>query len=105
MLGIAGEVQIDAPDASIVGTLTTLPAVFLDAAGLIRQSCTAQRSESSASLFLRDRGGMPASPGGLLPAADATRSAPAARAPDYAGALVGELADGRPVLLTVRCEK
>ncbi len=100
VLGIAGEVQIDAP-----GTLTTLPAVFLDAAGLIRQSCAAQRSESSASLFLRDRGGMPASPGGLLPAAEATRSAPAARAPDYAGALVGVMADGRPVLLTVRCEK
>ena len=105
-LGIAGEIQIDAPDASIVGTLTTLPAVFLDAAGLIRAGCAAQRSESSASLFVRSHGGLPPAPGGLLPGVqeniDAAR---AARAPEFVGTVVGTIGNGRSVLLTVRCEK
>jgi filamentous hemagglutinin family protein len=105
-LGIAGEIQIDAPDASIVGTLTTLPAVFLDAAGLIRAGCAAQRAENSASLFVRSHGGLPPAPGGLLPGVQGNiDAARAGRAPEFVGTVVGTIGNGRAVLLTVSCEK
>ena len=102
--GIDGEVQIDAPDASIVGTLATLPAAFLDAVGLIREGCIARAPESTSTFLVRGRGGLPAAPGGLLPGAPADGSqASAAGRPAYAGTLVGTTGDGRPVLLTVKC--
>ena len=103
-VGLDGEIQITAPDAAIVATLTTLPVLFQDAAGLIREQCSARRPETGGSLVVRGRGGVPASPDGLLPTqpSDVARVATAG-GPDYVGALVGTAADGRPVLLTVRC--
>ena len=87
-----------------MGTLTTLPTVFLDVAGLIREQCSARRPETGGSLVVRGRGGVPASPDGLLPTQPGvTAGAELAGGPEYVGALVGTVADGRPVLLTVRC--
>ena len=101
---IDGEIQIDAPDASIVGTVTTLPAEFLDAAGLIREGCVTRRPVSAASLIVQGRGGLPPSPSGLLPGSAADDRGPGrTHGPEYRGALVGVVGDGRPVLLTVRC--
>jgi filamentous hemagglutinin family protein len=102
-LGISGEVQIDAPDASIVGTLAALPAVFLDAAELIREGCAARRPGNAASLFVRGRGGLPAQPGGLLPVQPA--NAAGRTMPEMVGAVIGTTRDGRPALLTVRCDQ
>ena len=102
-LGISGEVQIDAPDASIVGTLAALPAVFLDAVELIREGCAARRPGNPASMFIRGRGGLPAEPAGLLPAQPATTTG--GTRPEMVGAVVGTTRDGRPALLTVRCDQ
>ena len=77
--------------------------VFLDAAGLIREGCSARAPEGASRLLLGQRTGLPATPGGLLPATTPDFPAVATEAPQYAAGLVGTTADGRPVLLRVTC--
>lgn len=101
--GVAGQILIDEPDTSILTTLTTLPAVFLDAVGLIRAACNVDRADHVTSLIARDRGGLPPAPGGLLPATDSGGSEPSRSGPMYSARVVGTAGDGRPVLLAVRC--
>jgi large exoprotein involved in heme utilization and adhesion len=102
--GLAGEIQIGGPDASILATLNALPAVFMDAAGLIRESCVAQHQEAGASLLVRGRGGLPPAPGGLLPGSEANLDASLlAGRPEYSAAVIGATRERRPVLLAVRC--
>ena len=54
-----GPIEITAPDATVVGTLATIPPVFLDAAGLIREQCSAGRLETGGSLVVQGRGDFP----------------------------------------------
>ncbi len=101
--GVDGDILIDAPDTSILTTLTALPSAFLDAATLLRAGCSAERRESVASLLLRGRGGMPPAPGGLLPGSAVGDTALRTNQSAYSAAIVGATGDGRPVLVAVRC--
>jgi large exoprotein involved in heme utilization and adhesion len=60
-LGISGTVEITAPDADLSADIVTLPASFLDASSLLRQSCSA-RTARAGSLVVRGRDRIPASP-------------------------------------------
>ena len=102
--GVSGEILIDAPDASILTTLTALPAVFLDAVGLIRAGCSVERADSATSLLVSGRGGLPPAPGGLLPATGGGGSEPSRSDLVYSATVIGTIGDGRPVLLAVRCD-
>ena len=105
-LGVDGQIDIAGPDTASVATVTTLPATFVDAAGLIRERCSASQPQSTSSFVVRGRGGVPPTPAGLLPTQPRVSSDTAAGVgPEYVGALVGTVADGRPVLLRVRCER
>jgi large exoprotein involved in heme utilization and adhesion len=88
--GVDGIVAIHAPDVDLAGTLTALPASFLDAASLLRERCAARRGgERAGSFAVRGAGGIPAEPDGLLPAAASFEAVPtlASAAPRSAGAL------------------
>jgi large exoprotein involved in heme utilization and adhesion len=60
-LGISGTVEITAPDADLSADIVTLPASFLDASSLLRQSCSA-RTARAGSLVVRGRDRIPAPP-------------------------------------------
>ena len=67
---LSGTVEVNAPDSNLAGTLTALPASYLDAASLMRERCAARRSgERAGSFAVRGAGGIPAEPDGLLPVA------------------------------------
>jgi hypothetical protein len=67
-LGIDGIVEVSTPDVDLAGTLTALPASYLDAASLMRERCAARRSGKRAGSFgVRGNGGIPAEPDGWLP--------------------------------------
>jgi large exoprotein involved in heme utilization and adhesion len=67
-LGIDGVVEVSTPDVDLAGTLTALPASYLDASSLMRERCAARRSgERSGSFAVRGNGGIPAEPDGWLP--------------------------------------
>ena len=98
-----GEIVITAPDSTIVGTLAAIPAVFLDAAGLIREQCAVRQPDSGGSLLVRGRGGVPPTPNAVLPAPLPTsrEARLGVSGPTQVAAPLGTLTDGRPVLLTV----
>jgi filamentous hemagglutinin family protein len=60
-LGIDGTVEINAPDVDLAGSLVALPETPLDAAGLLRERCAAQRSDELGSFVVRGREAVPAS--------------------------------------------
>jgi filamentous hemagglutinin family protein len=60
-LGIDGTVEINAPDVDLAGSLVALPETPLDAAGLLRERCAAQRSDDLGSFVVRGREAVPAS--------------------------------------------
>jgi hypothetical protein len=67
-LGIDGIVEVSTPDVDLAGTLTALPASYLDASSLMRERCAARRSgERAGSFAVRGNGGIPAEPDGWLP--------------------------------------
>jgi filamentous hemagglutinin family protein len=68
-LGIDGVVDIRAPDADLAGSLTALPARFIDASSLLRERCAARRSgERAGSFTVRGAAGVPADPDAPLAA-------------------------------------
>jgi len=76
-LGIDGIVEVSTPDVDLAGTLTALPASYLDAASLMRERCAARRSgERAGSFAVRGNGGIPAEPDGWLPASVSFEAAP-----------------------------
>jgi filamentous hemagglutinin family protein len=66
-LGISGTVNITAPDIDLSGSLTVLPAQYLDASALLRDRCAALSDEKASSLVIAGRGGMPTEPDDFLP--------------------------------------
>jgi len=76
-LGIAGTVQILAPGGDVGASLAALGAAYLDASGLIRESCAARAGRSAQSSFTgAGRGGLAASPTG----GEGVRAAPPVKA-------------------------
>ena len=68
ILGIDGQVNIQAPVTSLSGTVVPLPQSFAPTAELLRDRCAARLHEGTvSSLVERGRDGVPASPEGLLP--------------------------------------
>ena len=66
---LSGTVDIASPDVDLAGSLTALPATFLDAASQMQQSCAARRGGVRAGSFaVHGAGGIPAEPDGWLPA-------------------------------------
>jgi large exoprotein involved in heme utilization and adhesion len=65
-LGIAGNIEINAPDTNITGKLVPLPKNFLDASKLLRDRCGAARGGTSG-FSAQGRGGVPPGPDGYLP--------------------------------------
>lgn len=68
-LGIAGTVNIVAPESDVSAGLAVLPASFLDAASLMKAGCGAARAGLS-SLVEVGRGGLPPDPDDYLPSLD-----------------------------------
>jgi filamentous hemagglutinin family protein len=64
---LSGTVEIHSPDVDLAGTLTALPASFLDASSLLAERCAARGGASSGSFVARGRSGVPGGPEGLLP--------------------------------------
>jgi hypothetical protein len=60
-LGVAGTVNLDAPDVDLASSLAALPAEPLDGSGLLRERCAAQRSDAMGSFVVRGREAAPAS--------------------------------------------
>lgn len=52
---------------NLSGSLTVLPAKYLDASALLRDRCAALSDEKTSSLVAAGRGGMPAEPDDYLP--------------------------------------
>jgi filamentous hemagglutinin family protein len=68
MLGIDGQVDIQAPVTDLSGVFSPLPSGFAPATALLRDRCAARLQEGTvSSLVKRGRDGMPAAPGGVLP--------------------------------------
>jgi large exoprotein involved in heme utilization and adhesion len=65
-LGIAGNIEINAPDTNITGKLVPLPKNFLDASKLLRDRCGAARGGTSG-FSAQGGGGVPPGPDGYLP--------------------------------------
>ena len=61
-LGIDGNINILSPDEEISNDLAELPAAYLDAAGLLRERCTARRFTGRSSFVVGGRRGLPAPP-------------------------------------------
>jgi CHAT domain-containing protein len=99
-LGDEGVIDIQSPEVTIVSSLTPLPADFLAAAEMFKPRCEARESDEGGSLVVAARGGLPASPEGLLLAFDVPAELPAevaAAAPDVAapGERRGPVVDAR----------
>jgi hypothetical protein len=92
-----------APEVDLAGTLSALPASFLDAASLLRQRC-AQRAEAGAGSFVvAGTSAIDASPDAPLEAV--SDGALGALAPDatLTGMVFGEDAEGRKIGMVVGC--
>jgi hypothetical protein len=92
-----------APGVDLAGTLSALPASFLDAASLLRQRC-AQRAEVGAGSFVvAGTSAIDASPDAPLEATSV--DALGALAPDatLTGMMLGEDAEGRRIGMVVGC--
>jgi hypothetical protein len=101
--GTNGVVAIDSPEVDLAGTLSALPASFLDAAALLRQRC-AQRAEVGAGSFVvAGTSAIDASPDAPLEAV--SDGALGALAPDatLTGMVLGEDAEGRKIGMVVGC--
>jgi filamentous hemagglutinin family protein len=61
-LGINGSVDIKAPDADVSGSLTALPATFLDASALLRSRCGARIVQNASSFVVTGPGALPIRP-------------------------------------------
>jgi len=73
----SGIVEVNTPDVDLAGTLTALPASYLDASSLMRERCAARRSgERAGSFAVRGNGGIPAEPDGWLPGTVSFGAAP-----------------------------
>lgn len=68
-LQLSGTVRVDAPDLDLTGALAILPESYLDAVGLLRESCAARTQGAEGSFVLAGRDGNPPTPDGPLPAA------------------------------------
>src|SRR5690606_25582963 len=67
-LGVQGTVAIQAPVTELSGSVAPLPQTFVSAAELLPARCAARLAGgTTSSLVLGGRGGMPPSPGGVLP--------------------------------------
>jgi hypothetical protein len=101
--GTNGVVAIDSPEVDLAGTLSALPASFLDAASLLRQRC-AQRAEAGAGSFVvAGTSALSASPDAPLEAI--SDGALGALAPEgtLTGMVLGEDAEGRRIGVVVGC--
>ncbi|HET6520645.1 MAG TPA: hypothetical protein VFG47_12630, partial [Geminicoccaceae bacterium] len=65
--GIDGTVRLEGPEENVSGGLTALPATFLDASALLRESCAARRDVGTSSFTASGRGGLPVGPDAPLP--------------------------------------
>jgi large exoprotein involved in heme utilization and adhesion len=101
--GTNGVVAIHSPEVNLAGTLSALPASFLDAAALLRQRC-AQRSQAGAGSFVvAGTPAIDASPDAPLEAVStAVLGAPAPEA-TLTGMVLGEDAEGRSIGMVVGC--
>jgi large exoprotein involved in heme utilization and adhesion len=61
-LGNDGTVEVNSPDNDISGSITALPASFLNAASLLSQRCAARTAEEISSFVIVGRGGVPHGP-------------------------------------------
>lgn len=61
-LGIDGTVQIDSPDTDISGRLSGLKIPDLDVTALLHSSCALKTMDTSSSLIVTGRGGLPSEP-------------------------------------------
>jgi large exoprotein involved in heme utilization and adhesion len=69
-LGVAGTVEVSAPDVDLAGTLATLPTTFLSAADALRERCASRGTGGGPGSFVvTGRSGLPPGPGPLLGAA------------------------------------
>jgi filamentous hemagglutinin family protein len=65
--GVSGTVEIKGPDSDILGRITRLPAVIVDAQALLAERCAARAASSRQSSFVvAGRGGLPAGPADSL---------------------------------------
>jgi filamentous hemagglutinin family protein len=81
-LGVAGTIEVTAPDVDLAGTLATLPESFLDAGSLLRETCGARRpGQASGSFTVVGRSATPPTADGLLPAAHEAAPTASVRAP------------------------
>lgn len=74
--GIDGTVNIDSPDTNISGSITVLPAAFMDASALLSERCAARVAGQLGSFVLVGRGGLPLDPEDLTPAFSSEGKAP-----------------------------
>jgi large exoprotein involved in heme utilization and adhesion len=101
--GTNGVVAIDSPEVDIAGTLSALPASFLDAAALLRQRC-AQRTEAGAGSFVVAGTSMlDASPDAPLEAISDTAIGVPVPDATLTGMVLGEDAKGRKIGVVVGC--
>ncbi|HZW26698.1 MAG TPA: filamentous hemagglutinin N-terminal domain-containing protein [Gallionella sp.] len=68
-LGVSGSVSLNTHLTDLSGSLASLPMVYLDTTGLIKQRCAAQLDGKISTFVLAGRGGIPQEPTGLMPSA------------------------------------
>jgi large exoprotein involved in heme utilization and adhesion len=101
--GTNGVVAIDSPEVDLAGTLSALPASFLDAASLLRQRC-AQRAEAGAGSFVvAGTSALSASPDAPLEAVSDTVLGAAGPDETLIGMVLGEDAEGRKIGVVIGC--
>uniref|UniRef100_UPI00257F6EA7 hypothetical protein n=1 Tax=Desulfobacter sp. UBA2225 TaxID=1961413 RepID=UPI00257F6EA7 len=66
--GDDGLVRIDAPDTDISGSISTLPASFLDASSMLSERCVTRTAGELSTFNIVGHGGMPLCPDTLWPA-------------------------------------
>ena len=62
-LGIDGSINILSPDEEISSNLVELPVAYLDAAGLLRERCSARHAAARSSFVVAGRDSLPVDPG------------------------------------------
>ncbi|MGI8738701.1 MAG: filamentous hemagglutinin N-terminal domain-containing protein [Gammaproteobacteria bacterium] len=60
--GNDGTVEVNSPDNDISGSITRLPASFLNAAALLSRRCAARDADETSSFIIAGRGGVPGGP-------------------------------------------
>lgn len=66
-LGVSGTVTVTSQFTDLNGSLVSLPMVYLDAIGLLKQRCAAQIEGRISTFVLSGRGGLPYSPDAPMP--------------------------------------